>query len=137
MPWEISVGLAGASLLVLAVLAAVTLVEVRRTRRSAAELTAALDRHVPAIRQNLDEIGRSAGALSASLRALSEGALETGARFEHVAGEIRDLERDLQEGLVAPLHRLAAGVSALFAFGAALRGFRQTFRRGRRRKGKP
>ena len=137
MPWEISAGLAGASLLVFAVLAAVTLAEVRKTRRSAADLTAALDRHVPAIRQNLDEIGRSADALSALLRALSERASETGARFEGVAGEIRDIERDLQEGFVAPLHRLAAGVSALFAFGAALRGFRRTFRRGRRGKGKP
>ena len=136
MSWEFGVGLAGASLLVFAVLAALTLAEVRRTRRSAAELAATLDRHVPAIRRNLEGIGRNADALGASLRLLSERASETGARFENIAGEIRDLEKGLQEGLLAPLHRLAAGVSALFAIGAALRRLRHPFRR-RRGKGRP
>lgn len=136
MPWEISVGLAGASLLVFAVLAAVTVAEIRRTGRSAAELTTTLDRHVPAIRQNLDEIARSSNSLAASLHSLSERAAETGRGFENVAGEIRVLERDVQENLVAPVQRVAAGVSALLAVGAALRGFRHPFRRRRRGKGR-
>jgi ABC-type transporter Mla subunit MlaD len=133
MPWEISVGLAGASLLVFAALAAVTLAEIRRTGKNAAELAATLDRHVPVIRQNLDEIGRNANALGASLRALSERASETGRGFENAAAGIGDLERDVQENLVAPLQRIAGGVSALIAFGAALRRFRHPFRRGRRK----
>lgn len=137
MPWEVSVGIAGASLLVFAVLAAVTIAEIRRTGRNAEELTATLDRHVPAIRQNLDEIERSAGALSASLRALSERASETGKGFENVAGEIRDLERQLEERLVAPIRRITAGLSALFAVSASLRGVRHPFRRRRRGKGRP
>ena len=136
MPWEISAGFAGASLLIFAVLAAVTVAEIRRAGRNAAELAATLDRHVPAIRQNLDEIGRGANALSASLRTLSERAAETGREFENAAGRIRDLERDVQENLVAPIQRIAAGVSALLAVGAALRGFRHPFRRGRRGKGR-
>lgn len=137
MPWEVSVGIAGASLLVFAVLAAVTIAEIRRTGRNAEELTATIDRHVPAIRQNLDEIERSAGALSASLRALSERASETGKGFENVAGEIRDLERHLEERLVVPIQRITSGLSAIFAVGAALRGVRHPFRRGRRGKGRP
>ena len=136
MPWEISAGFAGASLLIFAVLAAVTVAEIRRAGRNAAELAATLDRHVPAIRQNLDEIGRGANALSASLRTLSERAAETGRGFENAAGRVRDLERDVQENLVAPMQRIAAGVSALLAVGAALRGFRHPFRRGRRGKGR-
>jgi len=134
MPWEISVGLAGASLLVFAVLAAVTVSEIRRTVRSAATLTAALDRHVPSIRQNLDEIARGADALGASLRTISQRAAETGRGLEDAAGRIRDLERDVQENLVAPVQRVAAGVSALLAVGAALRRLRHPFRPRRRRK---
>ena len=136
MPWEIGIVLAGASLLVFAVLATITFAEIRRTERNVAELAATLDRYIPSILQNLDEIGRNASALSASLQAISARVSETGKGFQRVAGEIRVVERDLQEGLVAPLQRLATGVSALFAFGAALRGFRRTFRSGRRGKGR-
>lgn len=136
MPWEIGILLAGASLLLWAVLALVTLAEIRRAGKNAAELTTTLDRHIPAIRQNLEDIGRNASALSASLRALSTKASETGKGFEKAAGGIRDLERDLREGLVVPLETLATGLSTLFAFGAAFRRFRHPLRRRRRGKGK-
>ncbi len=136
MPWEIGVLAAGASLLVLAAVAAVTAAEIRRTGRRAAELGAVLDRHVPAIRQNLDEISRSADALHASLRALGERASETGRGVERIILETRKLERDLREGVVEPLQRIAAGVSALLAVGAALRDLRHPVRRIRRRQGK-
>ncbi|NPV03432.1 MAG: hypothetical protein HPY67_01695 [Syntrophaceae bacterium] len=136
MPWEISVLAAGVSLLVLAAAAAVTAADIRRTGRRAAELGAALDRHVPAIRQNLEEISRNADALGASLRALGEKASETGRGVERVVLGIRGLERDLREGLVEPLQRIAAGVSALLAVGSALRSLRHPLRRLRRRKGR-
>jgi len=136
MPWEIGVLAAGASLLVLAAVAAVTAAEIRRTGRRAAELGAVLDRHVPAIRQNLDEISRSADALHASLRALGERASETGRGVERIVLEIRGLERDLREGLLEPIQRVAAGVSALLALGAAIRNLRHPLRRLRRGQGK-
>ncbi|HNQ01473.1 MAG TPA: hypothetical protein PKN59_04190 [Syntrophales bacterium] len=135
MPWEISVLAAGASLLVLAVVAVAAAAEIRRACRSAAQLGATLDRHVPAIRQNLDEITRHADALSASLRALRAKASETADGFDRIVLEIRHLERDLREGLVEPMQRLAAGVSALLAVVAALRSLRHPFRRRRRGQG--
>ena len=61
MPWEISVLAAGVSLLILAAAAAVTAADIRRTGRRAAELGAVLDRHVPAIRQNLEELAGMGG----------------------------------------------------------------------------
>jgi len=136
MPWEISVLAAGASLLVLAASAVAAAAEIRRAVRSAARLAATLDRHVPAIRQNLDEISRHADALSASLRALRAKASETCDGFERIVLEIRHLERDLREGLVEPMQRIAAGVSALLAVGSALRSLRHPFRRRRRGQGR-
>ena len=128
MPWEISVALAAAALLALAAVAVMTLAEMRRAGRNVTELTATLERHLPAILQNLDEINRNANALKSSIQALSERAAETGKGFERVSGDVHAAAQSLEESLIAPVLKTVKGVSTLFAFGAALRGLRHPLR---------
>ena len=124
MPWEISVALAAAALLALAAVAAMALAEMRRAGRNVTELTATLDRHLPAILQNLDEINRNAQALNLSIQVLSGKTAETGMGFERVAGDVHTAVQSLEASLIAPVLKTVKGVSTLLAFGAALRGLR-------------
>ena len=128
MPWEISVALAAAALLALVAVTVMTLAEMRRAGRNVTELTATLERHLPAILQNLDEINRNANALKSSIQALSERAAETGKGFERVSGDVHAAAQSLEESLIAPVLKTVKGVSTLFAFGAALRGLRHPLR---------
>lgn len=128
MPWEISVALAAAALLALAAVAVMTLAEMRRAGRNVTELTATLERHLPAILQNLDDINRNANALKSSIQALSDSAAETGKGFERVTGDVHAAAQSLEESLIAPVLKTVKGVSTLFAFGAALRGLRHPLR---------
>jgi uncharacterized protein YoxC len=128
MPWEISVALAAAALLALAAVAAMTLAEMRRASRNVTELTVTLERHLPAILQNLDEINRNADALKSSIQALSEKSAETGKGFERVAGDVHAAVKSLEASLIAPVLKTMKGVSTLLAFGAALRGLRHPLR---------
>jgi methyl-accepting chemotaxis protein len=128
MPWEISVALAAAALFALVAVATMTLAEMRRAGRNVTELNATLERHLPAILQNLDEINRNANALKSSIQALSDRAAETGKGFERVTGDIHAAAQSLEESLIAPVLKTVKGVSTLFAFGAALRGLRHPLR---------
>lgn len=128
MPWEISVALAAAALLALVAVATMTLAEMRRAGRNVTELTATLERHLPAILQNLDEINRNANALKSSIQALSDRAAETGQGFERVTGDVHAAAQFLEESLIAPVLKTVKGVSTLLTFGAALRGLRHPFR---------
>jgi uncharacterized protein YoxC len=125
MPWEISIALAAAALLSLAVVAAVTLAEMRRTSRNVTELTATLERHLPAILQNLDEIHRNADALKSSIQILSDRTAETGKAFERVATGVRSAAQSLEASVIEPVLKTAKGVSTLLVVGAALRGLRR------------
>lgn len=133
MPWEISVALAAAALLALTVVAAVTLAEMRRTSRNLGELTATLERHLPAILQNLDEINRNAQSLKSSIQVLSGKTAETGKGFERVAGDVHTAVQSLEASVIAPVLKAVKGVSTLLAFGAVLRGLRHPLRLGLRR----
>jgi uncharacterized protein YoxC len=128
MPWEISVALAAAALLSLVAVATMTLAEMRRAGRNVTELTATLERHLPAILQNLEEINRNANALKSSIQTLSDRASETGKGFERVAGDVHAAAQSLEASLIAPLLKTVKGVSTLLAFGAALRGLRHPLR---------
>jgi uncharacterized protein YoxC len=128
MPWEISVALAAAALLALVAVAVMTLAEMRRAGKNVTELTATLDRHLPAILQNLDEINRNANALQSSIQALSDRAAETGKGFERVTGDVHAAAQSLEESLIAPVLKTVKGVSTLLTFGAALRGLRHPLR---------
>ena len=128
MSWEISVALAAAALLALAVVAAVTLAGMRRTSRNVAELTATLERHLPAILQNLDEINRNADALKSSIQVLADRTAETGEGFERVATGIHSTAQSLESSVIEPVLKTAKGVSALLAFSAAIRGLRHPLR---------
>jgi uncharacterized protein YoxC len=128
MSWEISVALAAAALLALAAVAAGTLAEMRRASRYVTELTATLERHLPAILQNLDEINRNAQALRSSIKVLSGKTSETGKGFERVAGDVHAAVQSLEASLIAPVLKTVKGVSTLLAFGAALRGLRHPLR---------
>jgi hypothetical protein len=86
IPWEISAVLAGAALLALGVVAGLTLIEIRRALRNVMELSAAADRHLPAILRNLDEINRNASALTSSIQTLSRKAAATGEGLEGIRG---------------------------------------------------
>jgi uncharacterized protein YoxC len=137
MPWEISIALAAAALIALAVVAAVTLAEMRKTSRNITELTSTLERHLPAILQNLDEINRNADALKSSIQVLSDRTAETGKGFERVATGVYSTAHSLETSVIEPVLRTAKVVSTLLAFGAALRGLRHPFgfwlRRGKGR----
>jgi uncharacterized protein YoxC len=124
MPWEISVALAASALIALAVVAGVTVVEMRRTSRNVTELTATLERHLPPILQNLDEIHRNADALKSSIQILSDRTAETGKGFERVATGVRSTAQSLEASVIEPVLKTARGVSTLLALGAALRGLR-------------
>ena len=133
MPWEISVALAAGALLSLAAVAAMTLAEMRRAGRNVTELSATLERHLPAILQNLEEINRNADALKSSIQDLSDSSVETGKRFERVATGVRATAQSLEASVIEPVLKTARGVSTLFAFAAAIRGLRHPFRFWRRR----
>lgn len=138
MPWEISVALGAVALLALAVVAAVTLAEMRRTSRNVTEFTATLERHLPAVLQNLDEIKRNADALKSSIQTLSDRSAETGRDFERIATGVLSTSRSLEANVIAPVLKTAKGVSALLAFRVALRGLRHPLRLWLRRgKGRP
>ena len=124
MPWEISIALAAAALIALAVAAVVTVAEMRRTNRNVTELTATLERHLPAILQNLDEINRNADALKSSIQDLSDRTAETGKGFERVVTGVRSTAQSLEPSVIEPVLKTAKGVSTLLAIGAALRGLR-------------
>ena len=128
MPWEISAALAAAALFALAVVAVMTLLEMRRTGRNAAELTATLERHLPAILQNLEEIKRNAEALKSSIQALSDRTAETGMGLERIAYGLHGTAQSLETNLIEPVLKTAKGVSTLLAFGVALRGLRHSLR---------
>jgi uncharacterized protein YoxC len=128
MPWEISIALAAAALIALAVAAAMTVAEMRRTSRNVTELTATLERHLPAIVQNLDEIRRNADALKSSIQALSDRTAETAKGFERVATGVRSTAQSLESSVIEPVLKTAKGVSTLLAIGASLRGLRRPFR---------
>jgi len=128
MPWEISAALAAAALFALAVVAAIALVEMRRTSRNATELTATLERHLPAILQNLEEIKRNAGALKSSIQALSDRTAETGKGVERIASGLHGTAQSIGASVIEPVLKTAKGVSALLAFGVALRGLRHPLR---------
>jgi hypothetical protein len=136
MPWEISVALAGAALLALSAVAAVTVLQLRQTLSRVAELSGVLDRHLPSIERNLEEIRHHAEALKASIEALSEKTEETGRGLEGVAGGVQDTVRTLEQAVLEPLRKTARGLSTLLAVGAALRGLRHPFAKvlPRRRK---
>jgi uncharacterized protein YoxC len=137
MPWEISIALAASALIALAVAAVVTLAEMRRTSRNVTELTATLERHLPAIVHNLDEIRRNADALKSSIQDLSDRTAETGKGFERVAAGFRSTVQSLESSVIEPVLKTAKGVSTLLAFGTAIRGLRHPFGSLlRRRKGR-
>ena len=127
MPWEISAALAAAALFALAVVAAMTLVQMRRTSRNATELAATLERHLPAILQNLDEINRNADALKSSVQVLSDRTAETAKGFERVVTGLRSTAQSLEADVIEPVLKTAKGVSTLLVVGAALRRLRHPF----------
>ena len=127
MPWEISIALAAAALIALAAVALVTLTEMRRTNRNVTELTATLERHLPAILQNLDEINRNADALMSSIQVLSDRTAETAKGFEKVVTGLRSTAQSLEADVIEPVLKTAKGVSSLLVVGAALRRLRHPF----------
>lgn len=124
IPWEISAALAGTALLVLVVVAGLTLIEIRRTLRNVMELSAATERHLPAIRQNLDEINRNASALTSSIQTLSRKAAATGEGFEGISRGIHLTVQSLEADVIEPGLKAVKVLSTLFAFGAVLRQIR-------------
>jgi len=128
MPWEISVALAAAALIALAVAAAMTAAEMRRANRNVTELTATLERHLPSILQNLDEINRNADALKSSIQDLSDRTAETGKGVESVVTGVRSTAQSLEASVIEPVLKTAKGVSTLLAIGASLRGLRHPLR---------
>jgi hypothetical protein len=124
IPWEISAALAGTALLVLVVVAGLTLIEIRRTLRNVMELSAATERHLPAIRQNLDEINRNASALTSSIQTLSRKAAATGEGFEGISRGIHLTVQSLEADVIEPGLKAVRVLSTLFALGVALRRIR-------------
>jgi hypothetical protein len=124
IPWEISAALAGTTILALVVVAGLTLIEIRRTLRNVMELSAAAERHLPAIRQNLDEIKRNASALSSSIQTLSRKAAATGEGFEGISRGIHLTVQSLEADVIEPGLKAVRVLSTLFAFGVALRRIR-------------
>jgi hypothetical protein len=124
VPWEISAALAAAALLALGMVAALTLIEIRRAARNVMVLSAAAERHLPAIRQNLEEINRSASALTTSIQALSRKAAETGDGFEEISKGIHLTVQSLEADMIEPGLKAVKVLSTLFALGAVLRRIR-------------
>ena len=135
--WEISAALAGSALLALGVVAGLTLIEIRRTLRNVVELSAATERHLPAILQSIDEINRSASALASSVQTLSRKAAETAEGFEGISRGVHLTVQSLETDVIEPGLKAVKVLSTLFAFGSVLRQFRHPL--GlllRRRKGR-
>lgn len=124
IPWEISAALAGAALLALGVVAGLTLIEIRRTLRNVMELSAATERHLPAIRRNLDEINRNTSALTSSMQTLSRKAAATGEGFEGISRGIHLAVQSLEADVIKPGLKIIKVLSTLLAVGAALRRIR-------------
>ncbi len=139
IPWQISVALAGSALLALALVAGLTLIEIRRTLRNVTELSAAADRHLPAILQNLEEIDRNVSALSSSIQTLTGKASETAGGFDKISSGIHLTAESFTAGVIDPGLKAVRVLSTLLAFGVLLRSvhpFRLLFRkrRGRNRR---
>lgn len=128
MPWEISAALAAAALFALAVVAAMTLVQMRRTSRNVTELTATLERHLPAVLQNLEEIKHNVDALKSSIQAISDRTAETGKGVERIVSGVHGTAQSLEANLIEPVLKTTKGVSALLAAVAVLRGLRHPVR---------
>jgi hypothetical protein len=124
IPWQTSAALAGAALFALAVVAALTLIDIRRTLRKVMELSATAERHLPAILQNLEEINRNASVLTSSIQALSMKAASTGEGFDRIGSNIHFTAQALEADVVKPILKAAKSASTLLAIGAALRGIR-------------
>ncbi len=124
IPWEISAALAGAALLALAVVAGLTLIEIRRTLRNVMELSAAAERHLPAILQNLEEINRNASVLTSSIQTLSRKAASTGEGFDGISTGIHLTVQSLEADVIKPILKAVKSASTLLAVGAVLRGIR-------------
>lgn len=124
IPWETSAALAGAALLALAVVAGLTLIEIRRTLRNVMELSATAERHLPAILQNLEEINRNTSVLTSSIQALSMKADSTGEGFDRISSSIHLTSQTLEADVIKPILKAAKSASTLLAVVAALRGIR-------------
>jgi uncharacterized protein YoxC len=124
IPWEISAALAGTALLALGLVAGLTLIEIRRTLRNVMELSSAMERHLPAILQNLDEINRNASALTSSIQTLSMKAGATGESLEGISRGIHLTMQSLEADVIEPGLRAVRVLSALFAVSVVLRRIR-------------
>ncbi len=125
IPWEISAALAATALSVLGVVAGLTGIAARRTLRNAAVLSSAAERHLPAIRQNIDEIQHNASALATSLQALSEKASATAEGFEGVNESLRRTVQTLETGVIEPGQKILKVVSIRLAFNTVIRRLRR------------
>jgi len=106
------------------VVAGLTLIEIRRTLRNVMELSAATERHLPAIFQSIDEINRSASALASSIQTLSKKTAETAEGFEGISKGIHLTVQSLEADVIEPGLKAVKVLSTLFAFGAVLRQIR-------------
>ena len=111
-------------MLALGVVAGLTLIEIRRTLRNVMELSAATDRHLPAILRNLDEIHRNASSLTSSIQTLSRKAAATGEGLEGISRGIHHTVQTLEADVIEPGLKIIKVVSTLLAFGAVLRRIR-------------
>jgi len=131
--WEISATLAAAALLALGVVAGLTLMDVRRTLRNVTELSAAAERHLPAIRQNVGKIRHDASVLTSSIQMLSRKASVTAEGFEGISRDIRFTINALETEVIEPGLKIMKVLSTLLAFTAVIRRLRHPLGPVRRR----
>ncbi len=115
---ELGVFMAGLALLLLAIFAVPTLLQIRRTARNVEYTAKTLNQNLPGILTSLDEITTNLASSSMSLRGQIESVRVAVDKIVGIADDVVDFERNLRQTIEEPL------VDTLTTFAAVVKGIR-------------
>lgn len=121
MLWEIGVLICSIALLLLAIFAVPTILQIRRTAKSAEITFKTVNQNLPGILTNLDEITTNLTATSQSIHQNIDGFKEVIHKFHLVADDVVQFERVVREEIEEPILNtigtftgIVKGVNAFF-----------------------
>ncbi len=103
MLWEIGVLICSIALLLVAIFAVPTIIQIRRTAKNAEITLQAVNQNLPGILTNLDEITTNLTATSQSIHQNIDGLKEVIHKFHLVADDVVQFERLIREEIEEPI----------------------------------
>jgi uncharacterized protein YoxC len=128
MSMETGITLIGIAILLLAVFAIPSILQIRRAAKNLSETLEVLNRTLPEILKNLEEITFSIRQASNAVQVQVEGLALVAGRIQSILGFILDLEQLMRGKVKLPIFQ---ALSNLAAFKRGVRTFLDVYRSGR------